>query len=199
MEKPPLLKTSLAILPVSIATAYLANRYSVHDAFLNFYGKDVDIWNPITNFRALLGFANYDKFGEAGFNPAAFTFIGGFVPWAFGLGIYHTIFRKKDSDVHGSAKWATLSEVEKKFKLLKPMDEVIDGRAGIIIGAVEHPKGKEFVRVDPDDESKKYKLKLKPLMYHGASHMCLIAPTGGGKGVGIIVPNLGNTPILKPI
>lgn len=191
----PLLKTHFKIIPISLAGAYFANRYGVHDAFAYFYHKDVTLWNPLTNLNAAIGFANYGKYGEEGFNPLLYTFFGAFIPYVTGMGIYHSIFRKRNSDVHGSAKWATLKELKTKFNVLGDLNvRSSDGRPGIIIGAVEHPNGELFTRPDPEDSSKKIKVRLKPLMYTGSSHMCLLAPTGGGKGVGIIVPNLLNYP-----
>lgn len=191
----PLLKTHLKILPVALAGAYFANRYGVHHAFEKFYNKDVNIWNPITNLKLMWEFASWGKYGESGFDPAVMTFFGAFVPYFTGMAIYHSIFRKRNSDVHGSAKWATLKELKTKFNVLGDLNvRSSDGRPGIIIGAVEHPNGELFTRPDPEDSSKKIKVRLKPLMYTGSSHMCLLAPTGGGKGVGIIVPNLLNYP-----
>lgn len=189
-----ILNTQLKFLSVAIAGAYVANQYGVHEAVAQFYNKDIWLYNPITNLKAAIEFANYNKYGEEGFNPLLCTFFGGFVPYVTSMGIWHMIFRKKESDVHGSAQWATLKQLDTKFKLLQPIDKIIDGRPGIIVGAVEHPNGKDFTRSAPEDSSKKITIKLKPLMYAGSSHICLIAPTGGGKGVGIIVPNLLNYP-----
>jgi type IV secretion system protein VirD4 len=190
-----LLKTHVKLLPLVLTGAYLANRYGVHDAFADFYNKDVWLWNPITNTKAMIEFANYGKYGDSGFNPALYTFFGGFIPYVIGMGIWHSIFRKSNSNVHGSAKWATLKELKRKFNVIAPLNvRGSDGRPGIIIGATEHPDGELFSRPDPEDNTKKINIQLKPLLYTGSSHICLLAPTGGGKGVGIIVPNLLNYP-----
>lgn len=190
-----LLKTHLRLLPVCLAGAYFANRYGVHNAFANFYNKDVYIWNPITNLKLTCEFASYGKYGESGFDAAVMTFFGGFIPYSIGMAIYHTIFKKRKSNLHGSSNWATLKQLKTKFNILGDLDSRgSDGRPAIIVGATEHPSGELFTRPDPEDSSRKISVRLKPLMYSGSSHICLLAPTGGGKGVGIIVPNMLNYP-----
>lgn len=188
------LKTQLIFITIALIGGAIGLRYGVNQAFTYFYHKDIWFWNPLQNLKLAIEFANFSKYGDTGFNAALYGFFAGFVPYVICMGIWHSIFKKKDSNVHGSGKWATLKELRDKFKLLEAADKIIDGRPGIIIGATEDPHGKLFQRPDPEDANKQIKVRLKPLMYSGSSHICLIAPTGGGKGVGIIVPNLLNYP-----
>lgn len=188
------LKTQLLFIVVALICSVIGLRYGVNHSFNYFYNKDIWFWNPIQNLKLAIEFANYSKYGDAGFNPALYGFLSAFIPYVLCMGIWHSIFRKKDTDVHGSAQWATLKQLQVKFKLLEDPAKIIDGRPGIIIGATAHPSGNTYTRPDPENGSKKIKVRLKPLIYHGSSHISLIAPTGGGKGVGIIVPNLLNYP-----
>lgn len=189
-----ILKTQIKFLLIALVGAYFGNMYGIHAALDSFYNKDVWIYNPITNIKAMLEFCNFAKFGEEGYNTALFTFFGAFIPYVACMTIWHMIFGKKKSDVHGSAYWATLKQIKNKFQLLNSPSKVIGGRPGVIIGAVESSSGKSFTRDDPEDSTRKTHVKLQHLVYSGSSHLCLIAPTGGGKGVGIIVPNLLNYP-----
>ena len=187
-------KVQLIFIGISLIPAIIAIRYGVNHAFNYFYNKDIWFWSPLQNIKLAIEFCNYSKYGDTGFNPALYGFFGLFIPYVACMGVYHSIFKIKHTDVHGSSKWATLKELKVKFKLLEKMDVIAGGRPGIIIGATEHPDGEVYNRPDPNNDTKKIKVRLKPLMYTGASHICLLAPTGGGKGVGIIVPNLLNYP-----
>ena len=65
----------------------------------------------------------------------------------------------------------------------------IEKRYGIIVGSIEYPTGRAITRYDT-----KKPMKLQLLSHFAAQHVLLIAPTGGGKGVGVVTPTLLNYP-----
>ncbi len=73
-----------------------------------------------------------------------------------------------DSHLHGSAHWATLAEVKKTG--------LLDGGAGVYVGAFEHDGRKQYLRHD------------------GPEHVLAFAPTRSGKGVGLVIPTLLSWP-----
>lgn len=74
----------------------------------------------------------------------------------------------KDTDaLHGSARWATKKEVE-------DLGLFDDGKASVYIGGYQD------------------KNNLRYLRHGGPEHVVCIAPSGSGKGVGIVVPTLLN-------
>ncbi|MCL4135224.1 UNVERIFIED_CONTAM: hypothetical protein GTU68_022666 [Idotea baltica] len=74
---------------------------------------------------------------------------------------------KGNETLHGTSKWADWNDV-KKSGLLKPAS---DGE-GVVIGGYEH-KG-----------------KLNYLYHKGSEHVAVVAPTGSGKGVSLLLPTL---------
>ncbi|WP_025902224.1 type IV secretory system conjugative DNA transfer family protein [Tatumella sp. UCD-D_suzukii] len=81
---------------------------------------------------------------------------------------------RKHEDVHGSAHFATYEEIQESGLLPK---EGQKGR-GVYCGAVD----------DPKTESVHY------LRHDGPEHVCALAPTRSGKGVGLVVPTLLSWP-----
>ena len=80
--------------------------------------------------------------------------------------------RKADAernDLHGSAHWATVEEVQSAGVL---SDE--KNRGGVLFGAFEDKRGLRYLR------------------HKGPEHMMVFAPTRSGKGVGIVIPTLLN-------
>lgn len=78
------------------------------------------------------------------------------------------LLKKTGQSLHGEARFATEAEIRKANLM---------GETGIIVGKV-----KRFMR------------KTVYLMYAGAQHVLLSAPTRSGKGVGTVVPNLLSWP-----
>lgn len=84
------------------------------------------------------------------------------------LVFFKVMMRKKVMTSHGTARWATRKEIEKA----KLLGEKVGGQwvnNGIFLGKTD--KG-EYLRDD------------------GGQHAIMIAPTGSGKGVGVVIPTL---------
>ena len=80
---------------------------------------------------------------------------------------------RRHEGVHGTAHWATPAEVRQAGLLPE------DGKpgAGVYVGGWTDPKG-----------------QLRYLRDNGPSHVCAIAPTRSGKGVGLVLPTLLSWP-----
>ncbi|MEJ5038594.1 type IV secretory system conjugative DNA transfer family protein [Acinetobacter johnsonii] len=77
--------------------------------------------------------------------------------------------RRKNQDIHGSAKWAEESELQ-QMGLAPPKGKKGEG---VIVGGFRNKKG-----------------NLQYLKHDGPEHVIGIAPTRSGKGVGLVVPTL---------
>lgn len=75
-------------------------------------------------------------------------------------------FEKKKLDLHGSAHWASKSELLKM--------NLLDQKSGVYVGGYEDPETGKVVY----------------LRHSGPEHILVFAPTRSGKGVGIVIPNL---------
>jgi type IV secretion system protein VirD4 len=75
-------------------------------------------------------------------------------------------FDKKKLDLHGSAHWASKSELLKM--------NLLDQKSGVYVGGYEDPETGKVVY----------------LRHSGPEHILVFAPTRSGKGVGIVIPNL---------
>lgn len=80
--------------------------------------------------------------------------------WTFRVSIYEARPFKKGEDLHGNAHWATKKEINKAG---------LFNKEGLLMG--QYKKGKYFIAKD-------------------YQHVLLFAPTGSGKGVGFVIPNL---------
>jgi type IV secretion system protein VirD4 len=85
--------------------------------------------------------------------------------------VVHIVFmisrrRVKESDIHGSSKWAGYEE-------LKKMD-LLDKDDGLYIGGWYNPKNH----------------CIEYLRENSPTHMMVVAPPRSGKGVGVVIPNL---------
>lgn len=72
--------------------------------------------------------------------------------------------RLDDSELHGSASWATMKDAEEAALL---------GDEGVYVGAMEDKHG-----------------NLRYLMHNGPEHILAFAPTRSGKGVSLVIPTL---------
>lgn len=74
--------------------------------------------------------------------------------------VWFLLFRKPRVITHGSAEWGTLADAKKKDLITKPGDRVLLGKLG-----------DQWIGVED-------------------RHVLVCARTGGGKGVGVVIPNL---------
>ena len=147
------------------------------------------IYNPWECIRLTQHFMELNE--DAGENILISTCLSAFVTLMVEMGIYRHFFGKDlTSDRHGTASFASKKEIEETNLLASPAQmDPIEKRYGLIIGAIEHEAGTLLTRYDTKEA-----VYLRWLMHYGYQHMLLIAPTGGGKGVGIVTPNLLNYP-----
>ena len=95
------------------------------------------------------------------------------VPFLLVMGFLYATFSGTKRELHGSAKWASFSDIKKAELLLTPKQK------------------KEKKAKTPSNPSLligKYKNKF--LEFYGNEFMFVTAPTRSGKGVGIVIPNL---------
>lgn len=80
------------------------------------------------------------------------------------IGIFDFFSRLKPvKNLHGSARWASESEIKKMG---------LDAKSGVYVGGIEVKGGTKYLR------------------HNGPEHVIAIAPTRSGKGVGLVVPTL---------
>lgn len=163
-----------------IATQYIAQAFAYQPAL----GKP--LWGPgILNGNYVSIYAPWNwlpwvfKFAATAnaqirvpmTNGAAIAIAGSVVSLIIGASINAFANRKllqNTDQIHGSARWATKKEIEK-------MGLLSDGTPSIYIGGYR------------DEKKQTHYLK-----HSGPEHAICIAPSGSGKGVGIVVPTLLN-------
>lgn len=161
------------------------NMYLAVPIFSKFY-------HPLNAYRLSQFFymrnVTYDEAGE---NIIIATCLGVFLTYVFGLILHRKFFGNPlYSDRHGTARFAITKEIMRSNMAQIPMAmDNIERRYGIIVGSIEHPKGRPITRYDT-----KKSIKLQLLSHFASQHVLLIAPTGGGKGVGVVTPTLLNYP-----
>lgn len=181
----------LILLGISMVIAIIFNQLMLQ-YYMHIYKAKEFFWHiytPRESYRINRYLFNIGT--EAWENTAIVSLLSAFLFFMFGLAISRKFMnRKLESDRHGTAKFATIKEITKTNMLQDPecMDR-IEKRHGIIVGAVEHETGIPIKRYDTKES-----MNLRWLMHYGQQHVLLIAPTGGGKGVGIVTPNLLNYP-----
>ena len=94
---------------------------------------------------------------------------GGYFTLCFGVYILFTQYLRRSGQemhrsLHGSAKFATLNDIQKM--------DLLDND-GVVLGAWQGRNGKPLI-----------------LRHDGPEHILMIAPTGSGKGVSVVIPTL---------
>ncbi len=179
---------------LSIAAGVAMNQLSIQ-YYLNLHlGAPFlcKFYDPLEAYKITKFFYSYNaKYEQAGENILIITCLSIYLIYIFGLITCRKLFGKDlYSDRHGTARFATAKEIMKSNMIQDPMNmDTIEKRHGIIVGAIEHPTGRLITRYDT-----KKSMRLRLLSHFGAQHVLLIAPTGGGKGVGVVTPTLLNYP-----
>lgn len=186
------LSTKLIILIlITLSISLLVNQLIIQ-YYLNTYKSIAwfsHVYFPYDSYRITRYFLTVDN--EIGQNILIVTFLSGFITLMLGFAIIRpSIKQPKTSARHGTARFATVKEIEKTNMLQDPTKkDKVEKRYGVIVGAIKHASGNKIVRYDTQEQE-----KLRVLMHFGQQHMLLVAPTGSGKGVGIVTPNLLNYP-----
>lgn len=101
-----------------------------------------------------------------------------------------------DSDRYGTAKFQNPDDVVNSNKTDNPVvlsNVKKHGRPGVFIGTIEHKSGKNLLW-DKDKKLNGIYKHLRELYHFGSQHIFLYAPTGAGKGVGLVFPILVTYP-----
>lgn len=167
--------TILVIFIVAVnaaCTQFIAARLGYHPAL----GKPI-----VGQFYGPFEWWNWAfKFYDAAPNTYNYAFIIFMVGVLFGMVTFVLVVgfksrsSRKHSDVHGSARFAEFSDVQETG--LVP--QAGKRGAGVYCGAFD----------DPKEERTHY------LRHDGPEHICALAPTRSGKGVGLVVPTLLSWP-----
>lgn len=155
------------LLGITLATQYTAHLLHYHpDLGRPLFGR---IYNPFSFLKWYWLFGSYEQFRpvfQKGYLVMAMTILTctGCV-WGINL-----ILRIKDrqTDVHGSAHWATYKEIKDAG--------LLHNNNGIYLGALYHERKLEYLRLR----------QIKNIL--------LFAPSQSGKGVSIVIPNLLSFP-----
>lgn len=131
------------------------------DSVFYLYEKFKLYWQFYLQYRQSFDYTTKNYFATKLF---VFTFVpyGGILIllWMFRVPIYEMRPHKKTEELHGDAHWATPKEIKRAG---------LFNKEGLLMG--EYKKGKYFIAKD-------------------YQHVLLFAPTGSGKGVGFVIPNL---------
>ena len=154
-------------LGLSFAAQYTAHQFNYHTSL----GEPLffRIYNPFLFLKwhwTLKGYSNYETIFNTGYFILLMTILAdcGCV-WGISF-ISRT--KENQTDVHGSAHWATEKEIADAG--------LLDNNDGLYLGAVRYKKKTKYLRLP----------KLKNIL--------LFAPSQSGKGVSIVVPNLLSWP-----
>jgi len=120
-------------------------------------------WSCVVAMASLL----YFSFGWVNWQ-LGFGTIGGFLAWAFILWVRHQAPETQPKTSHGSADWASLDEAIQRGRITKAGHS-----AGFALGHM------------PEATPRTHDTRLR---YMG--HVLTCAPTGAGKGIGAVIPNL---------
>ena len=124
----------------------------------------MDVYSPLALGKAYWHFYTYPMMQRA-----AYFAMGGTLVPTLAVGIWQFIrtgrLQKKlyETDLHGSAHWATKEEIKKTG---------LFGVSGAYVGAVKEDSTLRYLRHD------------------GPDHVLAFAPTRSGKGVGLVIPTL---------
>lgn len=156
----------------SLCTQFVAYRLGYHLAL----GTPVyaNIYNPFDWWKWLFTF--YQGAPDT-YNYAFIIFsVGvliGMVAFVIVVGVKSRSSRKH-TDVHGTAHFASIEEIQETGLISKPGKR----GQGVYCGAFDDPNGE----------------KTYYLRHDGPEHICAIAPTRSGKGVGLVIPTLLSWP-----
>ena len=156
----------------SVCTQFVAAKFAYHpglgEAIFGHFYKPWAWWQWLFTFY---------RSGPNAFNYAFIIFAGGVLVGmlAFVLGVgFKTRSNRKHEGVHGTAHFATYPEVQETGLIPKEGEK----GQGVYCGAYDDPKtGRTYY-----------------LRHDGPEHICALAPTRSGKGVGLVVPTLLSWP-----
>lgn len=142
------------IIYLQVVTIYISNIYNLNYSFP--FWKSI-IWL----FKARNNASSYSEISSAFFLFILIPILGMILATYYKWTVLNR--RHKNTALHGSARWATLKDIEQAGLL---------SNEGVVVGAFQ-------------ERHKKYYL-----IHNGSEHIYTNAPTRSGKGVSLIVPTL---------
>ncbi|MHB1642327.1 MAG: type IV secretory system conjugative DNA transfer family protein, partial [Acidithiobacillus sp.] len=158
----------------TLAVRLFIGRYTANffPGYVPLKAGSLPIYSPYALYRAYTRFWHYPMMQHAFYFAAATTIIG---TLAVAVWQFIVVGKKQrsmfETDLHGSAHWATAKEVAQ-------MALLPDGKSG-------QSRRICYVGGYPDDKG-----KPRYLQHAGAEHIIAFAPTRSGKGVGLVLPTL---------
>jgi type IV secretion system protein VirD4 len=156
----------------ALCTQFLAARLAYAPAL----GRPL-LWHLYQPFAWWGWLLSYYRLAPSLYNDAFIIFTAGvliaLLAYVLSVGV-STRSARQHNDVHGTARFATLAEV--RASGLLPRDG--ERGQGVYCGGYMDPKTG----------------RLLYLRHHGPEHLCAVAPTRSGKGVGLVVPTLLSWP-----
>lgn len=163
----------------SIAAATIAVRTIIGQYVPNFFAGytplhlgTMPLYTPWAIYKAYTAYYQYPMIQHVAAVTAGVT-----VAATLGMGVYQFMRTGKimksvyESDLHGSAHWATEKEVRDMALLSDP----------------KKPASRRTCYVGGYPDKRK---RLRYLQHAGAEHIIAFAPTRSGKGVGLVLPTL---------
>ncbi len=170
----------------TIAVKLFIGKYipNFFPGYVPLHAGNLPVYTPYALYRAYTSFWKYPMMQHAFYFAAA-----GMLLCTLGVAVWQFIEVGKkqnvlyNNDLHGSAHWATPSEV-RRMSLLPQPGKVRDWlRKTIVRKAVRSTIC--YVGGYPDDRG-----QPQYLQHSGAEHIIAFAPTRSGKGVGLVLPTL---------
>ncbi len=152
-------------LSMQIATQYVAYKFSFQEALGPSLGRVYAPWS-VWVWHARWGNAYSSVFAAA---TGFFVMLTCCSMLIFALIKSSKKSNKISEHLHGSARWATLDDIQRSGLLKK--------NEGVYVGAYEDDKG-----------------EVHYLRHNGPEHILTFAPTRSGKGVGLVIPTLLSWP-----
>lgn len=151
----------------SICTQFVADRMTYHPA----------LGAPLVGY--IYSPFEWWKWAGSFFSSSPETFSYAAIICAFGMSVSILIGKlmigirarsaRKHEGTHGTARFATIEDVKDA--------ELLNQGAGVYCGGFDDGNGRTLY-----------------LRHNGPEHVCVIAPTGSGKGVGLVIPTLLSCP-----
>ncbi len=193
---------------VGVIMAYLGNQIGINyyaHKFLNGHWFD-RFYGPIAAYKMTKFFFEHNGYYTskivgielgAGEGILYLTYLAGLVSAVFITLILFRYFNKPlmVSDRYGTAKFEDEKTILKSDKIDipdAPESYSKHGRWGLFIGALESSQGAAISWKNDDKTTKE--ITLVELAHFGSQHVFVFAPTGSGKGVGIVMPILVTYP-----
>lgn len=182
-----------------LVISYYMHKYKSLDWFSRFYTPS-DVYQILKYFIMRNSYFTTRDFGFEVSAAEGILYMST-LPALFGstiiaLYVYRSLIQNDlVSDRYGTADFEKIENVLKSDKVDTPDTNesfAKHGRYGLFIGSVETKSGYELIWKNDDKTEKK--IRIQELAHFQSQHVFVFAPTGSGKGVGIVLPTLVTYP-----